>query len=58
MLLLVFRFVVHKLGKNKYIVQSVPGELSMEQTSVLALATDINQSHVTERLIIEKLGYN
>lgn len=50
------RFMVHKLGKNKYIVQSVPGELSMEQTSILTLASEVNQSYVTQTMIMDKLG--
>lgn len=52
-----FRFVVHKLGKGKYIVQSIPGELSMEETNILNTASNTEQGCVTQSQLIKDLGY-
>ncbi|XP_037810952.1 vacuolar-sorting protein SNF8 [Lucilia sericata] len=50
-------FVVHKLGKGKYIVQSIPGELSMEETTILTVASNNEQGYVTLTILIEQLGW-
>lgn len=52
-----FRFVVHKLGKGKYIVQSIPGELSREDTSILTLASNNENGYVNLTMLKEELGY-
>lgn len=54
--IIIYRFVVHKLGKGKYIVQSIPGELSMEETTILTLASDTEQGCVTHNMLMEQLG--
>jgi len=48
--------VVHKLGKGKYIVQSIPGELSMEETNILNAASNTEQGCVTQSQLIRDLG--
>lgn len=50
-------FVVHKLGKGKYIVQSIPGELSMEETNILNAASNTEQGCVTQSQLIKDLGW-
>ncbi|KAH8331074.1 hypothetical protein KR067_011198 [Drosophila pandora] len=50
-------FVVHKLGKGKYIVQSIPGELSMEETNILNTASNTEQGCVTQSQLIKDLGW-
>ncbi|XP_043652000.1 vacuolar-sorting protein SNF8 [Drosophila teissieri] len=50
-------FVVHKLGKGKYIVQSIPGELSMEETNILNAASNTEQGCVTQSQLIADLGW-
>lgn len=37
-------------------VQSVPGELSLQETSVLSTAASQGQGYVTVEMLIEKLG--
>jgi len=49
--------VVHKLGKGKYIVQSIPGELSMEETNILNAASNTEQGCVTQSQLMNDLGY-
>lgn len=51
------RFVVHKVGKGKYMVQSIPGELSLEETKVLTVASNTDMGFVTLRMLTEHLGY-
>lgn len=48
-------FQVHKVGKGKYLVQSIPGELSLEETSLLNLASNTEDGCITADLIKEKL---
>lgn len=48
-------FQVHKVGKGKYIVQSIPGELSLEETTLLNLASNTEDGCITADLIKEKL---
>lgn len=37
-------------------VQSVPGELSLQETSVLSAAASQGQGYVTVEMLMEKLG--
>lgn len=48
--------MVHKLGKGKYMVQSIPGELSMEETNILNAASNTESGYVTQRQLMEDLG--
>ncbi|EDW16515.1 vacuolar-sorting protein SNF8 [Drosophila mojavensis] len=50
-------FVVHKLGKGKYIVQSIPGELSMEETNILSAASNTETGCITQNQLITDLGW-
>ncbi|XP_017845938.1 vacuolar-sorting protein SNF8 [Drosophila busckii] len=50
-------FVVHKLGKGKYMVQSIPGELSMEETNILNAASNTEQGCVTKDQLINDLSW-
>uniref|UniRef100_A0A1B0G569 Vacuolar-sorting protein SNF8 n=1 Tax=Glossina morsitans morsitans TaxID=37546 RepID=A0A1B0G569_GLOMM len=50
-------FVVHKMGKGKYIVQSIPGELSMEESTILTIASNTQQGCVTLSMLMEQLGW-
>ncbi|XP_004534263.1 vacuolar-sorting protein SNF8 [Ceratitis capitata] len=50
-------FVVHKVGKGKYMVQSIPGELSLEETKVLTVASNTDMGFVTLRMLTEHLGW-
>ncbi|EDW67713.1 vacuolar-sorting protein SNF8 [Drosophila virilis] len=50
-------FVVHKLGKGKYMVQSIPGELSMEETNILSAAANTETGYVTQNQLIKDLGW-
>lgn len=49
-------FIVYPIGNGKYMVQSVPGELSLQETSVLSAAASQGQGYVTVDMLIEKLG--
>ncbi|KAI9577052.1 vacuolar-sorting protein SNF8 [Glossina fuscipes] len=51
-------FVVHKMGKGKYIVQSIPGELSMEESTILTIASNTEQGCVTLSMLMEQLGWS
>ncbi|XP_037948444.1 vacuolar-sorting protein SNF8-like [Teleopsis dalmanni] len=51
-------FVVHKVGKGKYMVQSIPGELSMEETTILTNASNTEQGCITESMLVEQLGWS
>lgn len=50
------RFVVYPIGNGRYMVQSVPGELSLQETSVLTTAANQGQGYVTIDMLMEKLG--
>jgi len=54
--LILFSFVIHKLGKGKYMVQSIPGELSMEETNILSAASNTELGCVTQSQLIRDLG--
>ncbi|XP_017475891.1 PREDICTED: vacuolar-sorting protein SNF8 [Rhagoletis zephyria] len=51
-------FVVHKVGKGKYMVQSIPGELSMEETKILTAASNTELGCVTLQMLTEQLGWS
>lgn len=50
-------FSVIPMGKGKFMVQSVPGELSMQETAVMTLAADKN-GFVSAQLIMDQLKWN
>lgn len=40
-------FTVYAIGKGRYMVQSIPGELSLDETAVLQLASDQKTGSIT-----------
>lgn len=40
-------FTVYSIGKGRYMVQSIPGELSLDETSVMQLASDQKTGSIT-----------
>lgn len=55
MLDLCSRFVVYKIGKGRHMVQSIPGELSLQETSVLTAASNQGQGFVTANMLMKEL---
>lgn len=53
--LMASRFVVYKIGKGRHMVQSIPGELSLQETSVLTAASNQGQGFVTTNLLVKEL---
>lgn len=51
------RFIVYKIGKGRHMVQSIPGELSLQETSVLTAASNQGQGCVTVSLLVNELKY-
>lgn len=51
-------FQVHPLGKNRYIIQSIPGELSLQETKALSTAANQENGAVTKSLLMKELGWN
>lgn len=51
-------FQVHSLGKNRYIIQSIPGELSLQETNALICASNQETGSVTKTLLMKELGWN
>lgn len=51
-------FQVHSLGKNRHIIQSIPGELSLQETKALTVAADQENGFVTKSLLMKELGWN
>ncbi|XP_067619649.1 vacuolar-sorting protein SNF8 isoform X2 [Eurosta solidaginis] len=49
-------FLVHKVGKGKYMVQSIPGELSMEESRILTAASNTEMGYITLLMLTELLG--
>ncbi|CAD5223918.1 unnamed protein product [Bursaphelenchus okinawaensis] len=49
-------FELIPLGSGRFLIQSVPGELSMDDTRVLQLAEE-NQSHVSVELCVDSLRW-
>ncbi|XP_058811553.1 vacuolar-sorting protein SNF8 [Topomyia yanbarensis] len=50
-------FTVYPVGKGRYMVQSIPGELSLQETSVLNVAANQGQGFVTISMLIADLGW-
>lgn len=50
-------FLVVPVGKGQYMVQSVPGELSMDHSTVLQQATHSNQAFVSVGHLVKALGW-
>lgn len=48
-------FTVYPIGKGRYMVQSIPGELSLDETSVLQLASDQKSGSITVAAIASSL---
>lgn len=48
--------MVYPIGKGRYMVQSVPGELSLQETSVLTAAANQGQGYVTIDMLMRQLG--
>lgn len=48
-------FTVYPIGKGRYMVQSVPGELNMQETSVLTTAANQGQGYVTIDMLMKQL---
>lgn len=51
-------FQVHALGKNRYIIQSIPGELSLQETKALTVAANQESGSITKTLLMKELGWN
>lgn len=52
-----YRFIVYKIGKGRHMVQSIPGELSLQETTVLTAASNQGQGCVTVNLLVNELKY-
>lgn len=50
-------FSVIPVGKGQYMVQSVPGELSMDQTAVLKLLSSSGKPYVTFSSLKEQINW-
>lgn len=51
-------FQVHSLGKDRYIIQSIPGELSLQETKAMTVAASQEQGSITKSLLMKELGWN
>lgn len=51
-------FQVHSLGKNRHIIQSIPGELSLQETKALTLASNQENGSITKSLLMKEFGWN
>lgn len=51
-------FSIIEVSKGKYLVQSVPGELSMDQTAVLQLASSQNKAYISISVIRSELRWD
>lgn len=49
-------FTVYSVGKNRHMVQSIPGELSLQETTVLSAASNQGQGFVTVASLMSDLG--
>lgn len=49
-------FAVYAIGKGRYMVQSVPGELSLQETSVLSAAAAQPDGRVSKSMLMRELG--
>lgn len=51
-------FQVHALGKDRYIIQSIPGELSLQETKALTVAAGQDTGSITKSLLMKELAWN
>ncbi|KAM3966074.1 vacuolar-sorting protein SNF8 [Aphomia sociella] len=51
-------FTVVSIGKGKWLVQSVPGELNLDQTQVLQKASSLGTAWVSTTILTSDLGWN
>lgn len=51
-------FQVHSLGRDRFIIQSIPGELSLQETKALTLAANTENGSITKTLLAKELGWN
>lgn len=51
-------FQVHSLGKNRHIIQSIPGELSLQETKALTVAAGQDNGSITKSLLMKELCWN
>ncbi|EDS34626.1 vacuolar sorting protein SNF8 [Culex quinquefasciatus] len=51
-------FTVYPVGKGRHMVQSIPGELSLQETSVLSAAANQGQGFVTKSSLMTELGWS
>ncbi|XP_026466186.1 vacuolar-sorting protein SNF8-like [Ctenocephalides felis] len=51
-------FTVIPLSKGRYLVRSVPGELSMDHSAALRVAADIGQAHLSVSILNKELGWD
>lgn len=49
-------FTVYPIGRGKHMVQSVPGELSLQETTVLSAAAERPDGKVSKGMLMEALG--
>lgn len=48
-------FSVYSIGKGRYMVQSIPGELSLDETAVLQLASDQMTGSISVQALVKEL---
>ncbi|OWR45957.1 vacuolar-sorting protein SNF8 [Danaus plexippus] len=51
-------FTVVSIGKGKWLVQSIPGELNLDQTLVLQKASGLGKAWISKSVLINDLGWN
>lgn len=50
-------FTIVPIGKGRHMVQSVPGELSMDHTAILQLLNNLNEAYASVTILKEKLNW-
>ncbi|ETN62382.1 ESCRT-II complex subunit VPS22 [Anopheles darlingi] len=50
-------FTIVNVGKGRHLVQSIPGELSLQETSIVQVASNQREGYVTATKIVEELGW-
>lgn len=53
--MIVYSFTVYSIGRGKHMVQSIPGELSLQETLVLTTASNQGQGFVTIAMLMKEL---
>lgn len=51
-------FTVISVGKGRHMVQSVPGELSLQETAILTVATDRSDGCVSQEILMKELQWD